>query len=101
MLRPVALPAKARPLVARVLLDVLAQRHPGRSLEVRVPPVAAVQCMAGPRHTRGTPPGVVEADPLTWVRLAAGRLGWADALESGALTASGERADLSGVLPLL
>lgn len=98
---PVALPTKAQPLVARVMLDVLAQRHPGRSLEVRVPPVAAVQCMPGPRHTRGTPPGVVETDPLSWIRLAAGRLRWADALESGVLTASGERADLSGVLPLL
>lgn len=98
---PSAPPAKASGLVARVLLDVLAERQPGRSLEVRVPPVAAVQCMPGPRHTRGTPPGVVETDPLTWTRLAAGRLSWADAIESGALTASGERADLSSVLPLL
>lgn len=99
--QPVEVPAKALALVARVLLDVLAQRHPGRALEVRVPPVAAVQCLRGPRHTRGTPPGVVETDPLTWVRLAAGRLGWADALQSGSLSASGERADLSRVLPLL
>lgn len=98
---PAAVPPKASALVVRVLLDVLAERHPGGALEVRVPPVAAVQCMAGPRHTRGTPPGVVETDPLTWTRLAAGRLSWADALESGRTTASGERADLASVLPLL
>jgi hypothetical protein len=66
-----------------------------------VPPVAAGQCLPGPRHTRGTPAGVVETDPLTWVRVASGRLSWGDALESGALTASGERADLSHALPLL
>lgn len=99
--QPVAVPTAALALVARALLDVLAQRHPGRALEVRVPPVAAVQCLPGPRHTRGTPAGVVETDPLTWVRVASGRLSWGDALESGALTASGERADLSHALPLL
>ncbi len=99
--RLAAPPADAERLVARVLLDVLAFRHPGRTLEVRVPPVAAVQCLPGPRHTRGTPPGVVETDPGTWVRLASGRLGWAPALEQGLVTASGQRADLSAVLPLL
>lgn len=96
-----SLPAGAVPFVARLLLDVLAERHPGRSLEVRVPPVAAVQCLPGPRHTRGTPGSVVEADPLTWVRLAAGRLRWQEAVDAGAVSASGERADLSAVLPLL
>jgi uncharacterized protein (TIGR03083 family) len=95
------LPREASHLVARTLLDALAQRHPGQALEVRVPPVAAVQCLPGPRHTRGTPPGVVETDPLTWTRLAAGRLAWADALVSGRVRASGQRADLSPVLPLL
>ena len=58
---------------ARYLLYTLAARHPGRVLEVRIPPVAAVQCLPGPVHTRGTPPNVVETDPLTWIRLAAGR----------------------------
>jgi uncharacterized protein (TIGR03083 family) len=96
-----ALPLDAERLVARVLLDVLAARHPGRTLEVRVPPVAAVQCLPGPRHTRGTPPGVVETNPRTWVRLASGRLGWAEAVEQGVVEASGQRADLSRVLPLL
>jgi hypothetical protein len=85
---------------ARYLLYLLAARHPGRILEVRVPPAAAVQCLAGPVHTRGTPPNVVETDPLTWIRLATGRLGWADAVSSGDVHASGPRADLGSYLPL-
>jgi hypothetical protein len=88
-------------VAARHLLYALAARHPGRVLEVRVPPVAAVQCLPGPVHTRGTPPNVVETDPLTWIRLAAGRLDWADAVRSGAVHASGPRADLGAYLPLL
>lgn len=95
------LPAESLRLVARTLLAVLAERAPGRSLEVRVPPVAAVQCLPGPRHTRGTPGSVVETDPLTWVRLAAGRVTWSEAVASGAVSASGGRADLSAALPLL
>jgi hypothetical protein len=87
-------------IAARHLLQLLAIRHPGRTLEVRVPPVAAVQCMAGPRHTRGTPPNVIETDPVTWVRLATGRLDWADAVGSAAVQASGARADLADYLPL-
>ncbi|SOD94470.1 sterol carrier family protein [Blastococcus haudaquaticus] len=78
----------------------LAQQVPGRSVELRVPPHVAVQCIEGPRHTRGTPPNVVETDAATWLRLATGRLGWADALAIGKVTASGNRADLSGQLPL-
>jgi hypothetical protein len=85
---------------ARYLLYTLAARHPGRILEVRVPPVAAVQCLPGPVHTRGTPPNVIETDPLTWIRLATGRLGWADAVDSGAVHASGPRADLAPYLPI-
>jgi hypothetical protein len=85
---------------ARYLLQLLAARHPGRILEVRIPPVAAVQCLPGPVHTRGTPPNLVETDPVTWVALAAGRLGWADAVGSGAVHASGPRADLAAYLPL-
>ncbi len=85
---------------ARYLLYLLADRHPGRILEVRVPPVAAVQCLPGPVHTRGTPPNVVETDPLTWIRLATGRLGWTDAVGSAAVHASGPRADLGAYLPL-
>lgn len=85
---------------ARYLLSLLAARHPGRVLEVRVPPVAAVQCLPGPIHTRGTPPNLVETDPVTWIRLATGRLGWTDAVGSGSVHASGARADLAAYLPL-
>ncbi|WFB08679.1 sterol carrier family protein [Streptomyces sp. LX-29] len=85
----------------RLLADALAAKAPGGSVEVRVPPYAVVQCVEGPRHTRGTPPNVVETAPLTWLRLATGRLTWADALESAEVTASGERADLAALLPLL
>jgi uncharacterized protein (TIGR03083 family) len=88
-------------LTVRVLLGILAERAAGRSVEVRVPPFGVVQCVEGPRHTRGTPPNVVEADPTTWVRLAAGRRSWADAVRAGEVRASGERADLGGLLPLL
>ena len=78
----------------------LAERAPGNSVELRVPPYVAVQAVAGPAHTRGTPPNVVETDAVTWLRLATGRTGWAEALHTGRLSASGERADLSGYLPL-
>ncbi|GGY11657.1 maleylpyruvate isomerase family mycothiol-dependent enzyme [Streptomyces anandii] len=85
----------------RLLADALAAKAPGGSTEVRVPPYAVVQCVEGPRHTRGTPPNVVETDPLTWMRLATGRLAWKDALDEARVSASGERADLSGLLPLM
>ena len=85
---------------ARYLLALLATRYPGRVLEVRIPPVAAVQCLPGPVHTRGTPPNVVEMDAVTWVLLAEGRLAWAQAVADGRVRASGPRADLSGYLPL-
>jgi hypothetical protein len=74
-------------------LAALAAAAPGRSVEVRVPPFGAVQCVAGPRHGRGTPPNVVETDARTWLALATGHLDWATAVESGALAASGSRAD--------
>jgi uncharacterized protein (TIGR03083 family) len=85
----------------RLLADTLAARAPGGSTEVRIPPYAVVQCVAGPRHTRGTPPNVVETDPLTWARLASGRLAWRDAVRDAKVGASGERADLEPYLPLL
>jgi hypothetical protein len=85
----------------RFLLEELAARAPGRSVEVRVPPHGAVQCGEGPRHTRGTPPNVVETDPATWLRLATGAVTWAEAVGSGRVSASGERADLSAYLPLV
>ena len=84
----------------RHLLDLLATSAPGRTVEVRVPPYAAVQCVEGPRHTRGTPPNVIETDALTWLWLATGRMTWSEATSSGKIAASGSRADLSGYLPL-
>ena len=86
---------------ARYLAGLLAARAPGRAVEVRVPPYAAVQCIGGPRHTRGTPPNLVEMDPVTWVRLALGLARWADARAAGAVRASGVRADLGPYLPVL
>ncbi|MGC9543364.1 sterol carrier family protein [Streptomyces sp. UG1] len=85
----------------RLLADALATKAPGGSTEVRIPPYAVVQCVEGPRHTRGTPPNVVEADPLTWIRLATGRLTWQEAVTEAKVSASGERADLGGLLPLM
>jgi putative sterol carrier protein len=82
-------------------LAVLQQRAPGRSVEVRIPPYAAVQVVGGGTHTRGTPRAVVETDGETWVALATGALGWAEAVASGRVRASGERADLSAYLPLV
>ncbi|WP_344586227.1 sterol carrier family protein [Actinomadura vinacea] len=84
----------------RALLDRLAELAPGRSVEVRVPPYAAVQCIDGPHHTRGTPPNVVEMAPPTWIALATGTLTWDEAVKSGRVRASGPRADLSAHLPL-
>jgi len=81
-------------------LDLLESRVPGKAVEVRVPPFAAIQCVSGPRHTRGTPPNVVEVDPLTWVLLATGRTGWSAAVANGSVRASGPRSDLSSYLPL-
>jgi hypothetical protein len=85
----------------RASLRSLAQLTPGATVEVRVPPFAAVQCVAGPKHTRGIPPNVVETDPRTWLELATGRLTWSTALAQGRLAASGSRADVSGWLPLV
>lgn len=92
-------PAQVR-LLVKHFLAVLAARAPGASVEVRVPPYAAVQAVAGVRHTRGTPPAVVEVDADTWIGLATGSLTWTEAENDGRVRASGERADLSPLLPL-
>ncbi|MFR9794657.1 sterol carrier family protein [Streptomyces sp. MS06] len=97
----VPLDRQALAAATRLLADAFAARAPGGATELRIPPYAVVQCVEGPRHTRGTPPNVVETDPLTWIRLATGRLTWADAVEEARVSASGERADLSALLPLL
>jgi len=95
---------RGRPAVAtavRYLLEELAELAPGSTVEMRVPPFGATQCVAGPRHTRGTPPNVIETDPETWIALATGTLTWEAAREDARLTASGSRADLSLLLPLI
>lgn len=85
----------------RYLLEELAEQAPGNSVEVRVPPFGVAQCADGPRHTRGTPPNVVELSPEAWLELATGRTTWEQAQSSGRISASGTRADLSGMLPLI
>lgn len=87
--------------LVRTTLRWVAQQHPGHTVEIRVPPFAAVQAIEGPRHTRGTPPNVVEMDAATWLSLVAGELSWADAVAAGRVNASGLRADLTGLLPLV
>ncbi|OJY51531.1 MULTISPECIES: sterol carrier family protein [unclassified Pseudonocardia] len=82
-------------------LAALTAIAPGRSVEVRVPPYGAVQCVSGPAHGRGTPPNVVEADPRTWLALVTGRLDWTEALRTGRLSASGTRTgEVARLLPL-
>jgi hypothetical protein len=89
-----------RATAVRYLLQLLAEKAPGHTVEVRVPPFGAVQVVEGPRHTRGTPPNVVETDAETWIALALGEEHWMDAAASGRISASGTRADISDLLPL-
>lgn len=100
-LDPVPLHRPALASTTRALAEILAAQAPGRSVEVRVPPFVAVQAIEGPRHTRGTPPNVVETDPITWLRLATGRTSFAEAIATGKVRASGNRADITPYLPLL
>lgn len=87
-------------LLTKHFLALLEARAPGRSVEVRVPPYAAVQVVEGVRHTRGTPPAVIETDAATWIDLATGALTWAAAMADARVVASGERTDLAPYLPL-
>lgn len=92
-----AVPRPGRSALAaavRGTVEILAAELPGRSVEVRVPPFAAAQCVEGPRHTRGSPPNVVETDPRTWLQLATGRLTWDAAVAKGRVRASGTRAPM-------
>ena len=84
----------------KATLALLVAANPGRAIEVRIPPYAAVQCGDGPTHTRGTPPNVIEMDADTWLALANGATNWAVAMQTGKINASGARADLSAYLPL-
>ncbi|MFC9350222.1 sterol carrier family protein [Arthrobacter sp. NPDC057013] len=98
-----AVPAVPRSVIAtavRYSLEEVTARAPGNSVEVRVPPFGVTQCVEGPRHTRGTPPNVIECDAATWLAMVTGRLSWADAVGAGRVAASGLRADLSALLPL-
>ncbi|RLP83990.1 hypothetical protein D9V34_04095 [Mycetocola lacteus] len=88
-------------MAVRYTLQLLAERAPGNTVEVRVPPFGATQCIEGPRHTRGTPPNVVEMTAEVWLDLARGVLDWDDAVQAGNVYASGQRADIGGLLPLL
>lgn len=97
---PAGAPTAVRRTAVRFTLEELAHVAPGNAVEVRVPPDGAVQAVAGPRHTRGTPPNVVETDPGTWLALATGAQTWADAVAAGLVHASGERADLTDLFPL-
>jgi Bacterial SCP ortholog len=104
-LRDETQPAPAREALAaavRLTARTLAVAAPGASVELRIPPFVAVQCISGPQHRRGTPPNVVETDPRTWLLLAAGLLSASDAMSSGALQLSGSRAgDVASYLPLV
>ncbi|MBO0923361.1 hypothetical protein J1G44_02565 [Cellulomonas sp. zg-ZUI199] len=97
---PGSAPTAVRRTAVRFTLEELADVAPGNAVEVRVPPDGAVQAVEGPRHTRGTPPNVVETDPATWLALAAGDVTWDEAVAAGRVHASGERADLGHLLPL-
>jgi hypothetical protein len=90
-----------RATAVRFLLEELAAQAPGNSVEVRVPPFGVTQCAEGPRHTRGTPPNVIEISAEVWLELATGRTSWADATQRGEISASGIRADLHELLPLV
>jgi hypothetical protein len=84
----------------RFLLEELGSNHPGSTVEVRIPPLGAVQCIEGPTHTRGTPANVVEMDPTSWLALALGKSSFEELASSGKLTASGSRSDLAGLFPI-
>jgi hypothetical protein len=88
-------------IAVKFSLQLLHEKVPGNSVEVRIPPHAAVQVIEGIKHKRGTPPAVIEMDAKTWIYLASGKTTWDTAKSQGLISASGERADLSTVLPLI
>ena len=96
----VPLPRNVTATAVRYTLEEVTARAPGNSVEVRVPPFGVTQCVKGPRHTRGTPPNVIECDAATWLGMVTGQLSWADAVAASRVFASGLRADLSSLLPL-
>ena len=97
---PAPVPRTVTATAVRYSLEEVTARAPGNSVEVRVPPFGVTQCVEGPRHTRGTPPNVIECDAATWLAMVTGQLSWAEAVAAGRVSASGLRADLSALLPL-
>ena len=97
---PAPVPRTVTATAVRYSLEEVTARAPGNSVEVRVPPFGVTQCVEGPRHTRGTPPNVIECDAATWLAMVTGQLSWAEAVTAGRVSASGLRADLSALLPL-
>lgn len=97
---PAAVPRTVTATAVRYSLEEVTARAPGNSVEVRVPPFGVTQCVEGPRHTRGTPPNVIECDAATWLAMVTGQLSWEEAVAAGRVSASGLRADLSALLPL-
>jgi Bacterial SCP ortholog len=104
-LRDETLPEPSRDQLAaavRLTARTLATLAPGASVEVRIPPFVAVQCISGPQHRRGTPPNVVETDARTWLLLVSGLLSVPDAAGTGRLQLSGSRAaEVATWLPLV
>lgn len=98
---PAAASRQVRATAVRYSLEALASLAPGRSVEVRVPPFGVTQILEGTVHTRGTPPAVIETNAATWLSLVTGQLSWDAAVADGHVTASGQRTNLSGFLPLV
>ncbi|HIY85652.1 MAG TPA: hypothetical protein H9822_04300 [Candidatus Yaniella excrementavium] len=98
---PAAAGRNVRATAVRYSLEELAALAPGRSVEVRIPPFGVTQIIDGTVHTRGTPPAVIETDSATWLALVTGRAAWHHAVEAGSVVASGQRTDLSWLLPLV
>ena len=88
-------------IAVKFCLQLLHEKAPGNSVEVRIPPYAAVQVIPGTSHKRGTPPAVIEMSARIWIDLAIGTIDWTTTKNSGAISASGQRADLSALLPLI
>ena len=88
------------PEIMSQVKDVLAKISklaPGHAVELRIPPYSAIQCVEGPKHTRGTPPNVVEMSAEVLFEIAGGKINWPDAISDGRISASGERSDLSAL----
>ena len=79
------------------VLAKISKLAPGHAVELRIPPYSAIQCVEGPKHTRGTPPNVVEMSAEVLFEIVGGKINWPDAISDGRISASGERSDLSAL----